>query len=206
MVFIDLEKAYDIMPKEDQRAMNAWYKICIATRQLKLDASQEQARSSRDLDNGSTVQEDGGSDAEVAKSIQAGWNSWRKVTGVLCDRRVNTKVKGGIHKTIVRPAILYGLEGTALTKTQERTLEIAEMRMAARRMVEMVWAIGHVQRRDKEYVGRIMERMEIGRRRRGRPKRRLHDYYHKDMREFGVALDDVQDRRSWRQKIRTGNP
>ncbi|XP_042867444.1 uncharacterized protein LOC122250179 [Penaeus japonicus] len=85
------------------------------------------------------VQEDGGSDAEVAKSIQAGWNSWRKVTGVLCDRRVNAKVKGGIHKTIVRPAILYGLEGTALTKTQERTLEIAEMR-------RLRWSLGLTRR------------------------------------------------------------
>ncbi|XP_047495851.1 uncharacterized protein LOC125043660 [Penaeus chinensis] len=44
---------------------------------------------------GSTVQEDGGSEAEVSKRIQAGWNSWRKVTAVLCDRRVRAKVKGG---------------------------------------------------------------------------------------------------------------
>ncbi|XP_042878626.1 uncharacterized protein LOC122257420 [Penaeus japonicus] len=78
---------------------------------------------------GSTVQEDGGSEAEVAKRIQAGWNRWRKVTGVLCDRRVNAKVKGGIHKAIARPAILYVLKDTTLTKTQERTLEVSEMRM-----------------------------------------------------------------------------
>ncbi|XP_037781893.1 uncharacterized protein LOC119578370 [Penaeus monodon] len=50
---------------------------------------------------GSTVQEDGGSEAEVSKRIQAGWNSWKKVTGVLCVRRVSAKVKGGIHRTIV---------------------------------------------------------------------------------------------------------
>ncbi|XP_042858561.1 uncharacterized protein LOC122244663 [Penaeus japonicus] len=142
---------------------------------------------------GSTVQEDGGSEAEVARRIQPGWNSWRKVTGVLCDRRVNAKVRGEIHKTIVRPAILYGLEATALTKTQERKLEIAEMRMQR-------W-YGHVQRKDEEYV----ERREIGRRRQGRPKRRLCDCHHEDMREVGVAQEDAQDRRSWRQKIRTGN-
>ncbi|XP_037775541.1 uncharacterized protein LOC119572505 [Penaeus monodon] len=78
---------------------------------------------------GSTVQEDGGSEAEVSKRIQAGWNSWKKVTEVLCDRRVSAKVKGGIHRTIVRPAIMYGLEAIALTKAQERRLEVAEMRM-----------------------------------------------------------------------------
>ena len=33
---------------------------------------------------GSTVQEDEGSEKEVKKRIRAGWNSWRKVTGVLC--------------------------------------------------------------------------------------------------------------------------
>ena len=59
---------------------------------------------------GSTVQDDGGSEAEVAKRIQAGWNNWRKVTGILCDKKVSPKVKGKIHKTMVRPAILYGLE------------------------------------------------------------------------------------------------
>ena len=33
---------------------------------------------------GSTVQADGDSEIEVAKRIAAGWNSWRKVSGVLC--------------------------------------------------------------------------------------------------------------------------
>ncbi|XP_042856565.1 uncharacterized protein LOC122243144 [Penaeus japonicus] len=99
---------------------------------------------------GSTVQEDGGSEAEVAKRIQAGWNSWRKVTGVLCGRRVNAKVKGGIHKTIARPAILYGLEATALTKTQERKLEVAEMRM-------LMWSSG-LTRREREGEERIYQR------------------------------------------------
>ena len=34
---------------------------------------------------GSTVQSDGALDKEVSKRIQAGWNAWRKMTGVLCD-------------------------------------------------------------------------------------------------------------------------
>ncbi|XP_063587918.1 uncharacterized protein LOC134765304 [Penaeus indicus] len=78
---------------------------------------------------GSTVQEDGGTEQEIARRIQSGWNSWKKITGVVCDRKVPDKVKGELHKLKVRPAILYGLETVPLTKSQERKLEVAEMRM-----------------------------------------------------------------------------
>ena len=37
---------------------------------------------------GSTVQMDGGTEKEVAKRIQAGWGAWRKVMGIMCDRKV----------------------------------------------------------------------------------------------------------------------
>ena len=78
---------------------------------------------------GSTVQEDGGSDRNTEKRIQSGWYSWRKITGVLCDKRVPEKVKGKMYKTIARPAMLYGMETVAMTKRQERKMEVAEMKM-----------------------------------------------------------------------------
>ena len=65
---------------------------------------------------GSAVQEDGGADREVASRISTGWNSSRKVSAVLCDKKIQPKVKGKIHNTIGRPAMLYGLETVALTK------------------------------------------------------------------------------------------
>ena len=43
---------------------------------------------------GSTVAKDGNLDAEITRRIQAGWNNWKKMSGVLCDRRINIKVKG----------------------------------------------------------------------------------------------------------------
>ena len=52
----------------------------------------------------------GKSDREMKKRIQAGWNNWRKVTGLVYDRKVPVRLKGCIHKVIVRPAILYGME------------------------------------------------------------------------------------------------
>ena len=42
---------------------------------------------------GSTVQESGGCKTEVKRRVQAGWNGWRKVSGVICDRRLPATVK-----------------------------------------------------------------------------------------------------------------
>ena len=78
---------------------------------------------------GSTIQDDGGSDKEVERRIQAGWSSWHKVTGVLCDKRVPEKIKGRMYTTMVRPAMLYGMETVPVTKAQEKKMEVAEMKM-----------------------------------------------------------------------------
>ena len=37
---------------------------------------------------GSTVQTNGEGGREVKKRVQAGWNGWRRMSGVICDRRV----------------------------------------------------------------------------------------------------------------------
>ena len=53
----------------------------------------------------------------------------RRLEGLLCDRHVSARLKGKLHRTVVRPAMMYGLENVALTKRQEAELEVAEMRM-----------------------------------------------------------------------------
>ena len=78
---------------------------------------------------GSTVQSNGECGREVKKRVQAGWSGWRRVAGVICDRRVSARVKGKVYKTVVRPAMLSGLEAVALTKRQEAELEVAELKM-----------------------------------------------------------------------------
>ena len=67
----------------------------------------------------------------------SGWS----VFGVLCDRRVGIKLKGKVHKALVRPAMMYGAETWAIKKTQEKKLDVAEMKM-------LRWMCG-VTRRDK---------------------------------------------------------
>ncbi|KAF7658937.1 hypothetical protein LDENG_00005840 [Lucifuga dentata] len=183
---------------------------------------------------GSTVQSNGECGKEVKKRVQAGWNGWRKVSGVMCDKRVSARMKGKVYKTVVRPAMLYGLETVALRKRQEAELEVAETKMlrfslGVTRMdrirneyirgtahvrcfgdkvreARLRW-FGHVQRRDSEHIGRRMLRLELpGRRPRGRPKRRFMDVVKEDMKLVGMREEEAEDRVRWRQMIRCGDP
>ena len=42
----------------------------------------------------------------MKKRVQAGWNGWRRMSGVICDRRAPVRVKGTVYKVA---AMLYGL-------------------------------------------------------------------------------------------------
>ncbi|KAK3571592.1 hypothetical protein QTP86_015323 [Hemibagrus guttatus] len=183
---------------------------------------------------GSTVQSNGECGKEVKKRVQAGWNGWRKVSGVLCDRKISARIKGKVYRTVVRPAMLYGLETVSLRKRQESELEVAELKMLrfslgvtrldrirneyirgtahVGRLGDKVreailrW-FGHVQRRESEYIGRRMLDMELpGRRQRGRPKRRYMDGINEDMKLVGARVEDAEDRDRWREMIRCGDP
>ncbi|KAK3569875.1 hypothetical protein QTP86_006750 [Hemibagrus guttatus] len=77
----------------------------------------------------SHIQSNGECGKEVKKRVQAGWNGWRKVSGVLCDRKISVRIKGKVYRTVVRPAMLYGLETVSLRKRQESELEVAELKM-----------------------------------------------------------------------------
>jgi len=129
---------------------------------------------------GLTVAEDGNLDDETMHRVQAGWKNWRKMSGVLCDQRINVKIKGRVYKTVARPAMMYGAETWPVKKRQEK-LEVAEMKMlrwmcgvtkmdkimnerirGTTKVVEISRKIqerrlqwfGHVKRREEEYVGR----------------------------------------------------
>ena len=64
------------------------------------------------------MQESGGCEREVKKRVQAQWNGWRKVLGVICDRRLPARVKGKVYSSVVRPAMVYGLETVVVTKNK----------------------------------------------------------------------------------------
>ena len=77
---------------------------------------------------GSTVQESGGCKREVKKRVRAGWNGWRRVSGIICDRRLPARVKGKAG-SVVKPAMVYGFETVAVTKKQMEEMEVAEKKM-----------------------------------------------------------------------------
>ncbi|KAK3545146.1 hypothetical protein QTP70_001572 [Hemibagrus guttatus] len=135
---------------------------------------------------GSTVQSNGECGKEVKKRVQAGWNGWRKVSGVLCDQKISARIKGKVYRTVVRPAMLYGLETVSLRKRQESELEVAELKMLRFslgvtrldrirneyirgtahvgrlgdkvREARLRW-FGHVQRRESEYNGSFADKI-----------------------------------------------
>ena len=48
---------------------------------------------------------------------------------VLCDRKMIVKLNGQMHKTMVWAALLYGADTRVSTKSQERRMDVNEMRM-----------------------------------------------------------------------------
>ena len=55
---------------------------------------------------GATLAVIGDLDAEMTHRIQSGWKNWKRVSGILCNRRISLRVKGKVYKNIVRPAML----------------------------------------------------------------------------------------------------
>ena len=90
---------------------------------------------------GTSIEEEGGMETEIAKRVGAGWMNWKKCSGVFCDKKMPVKRNGKVYRTVVRPAMLYGAETWATTKRQESRIEVNEMRM-------LRWMCG-VTRKDK---------------------------------------------------------
>ena len=56
---------------------------------------------------GATLAENGDLDAEMTHRIQSGWKNWKRISRILCDRRISLRVKGKVYKRVVRPAMMY---------------------------------------------------------------------------------------------------
>ena len=74
---------------------------------------------------GSTVSSGRRCEEEVRKRIKAGWMSCRKVSEVLCDRKLSAKIKGKMYRSVVRPAMLYGMETVPVTERHAGKMEVA---------------------------------------------------------------------------------
>ncbi|KAK3514285.1 hypothetical protein QTP70_012904 [Hemibagrus guttatus] len=137
---------------------------------------------------GSTVQSNGEFGKEVKKRVQAGWNGWRKVSGVLCDTKISARIKGKVYRTVVRLAMLYGLETVSLRKRQESELEVAELKMLRFSLgVTRLDRIRDEYIRGTAHVGRLGDKVR---------EARLRWFGHVQRRERkGRELADVMERR-----------
>ena len=148
---------------------------------------------------GSVIDKDGTIDSDVDLRVQAAWSSWRKLAGVLYDRKIPFRLKAKVYEAIIRPALTYESECWAMKVTNKRKIAKTEMRMlrgilgVSRRehmRIEDIRCIlhitpiddvmrsgclrwfGHVQRRDANNVTRRVTELAIpGARLRGRPKK-----------------------------------
>ena len=135
---------------------------------------------------GTSIEEEGGMETEIAKRVGAGWMNWKKCSGVLCDKKMPVKLKGKVYRTVVRPAMLYGAETWATTKRQESRIEVNEMRT-------LRWMCG-VTRKDKIRNEHIRGTTKVAQASRKITERRLKMVWarHEDGRRSRSEESDVE--------------
>ncbi|KAG5613577.1 hypothetical protein H5410_024858 [Solanum commersonii] len=85
---------------------------------------------------GSVIQGSGDIDEDVTHRIGVAWMKWRLASGVLCDKKIPSRLKGKFYRVVVRPALLYGAECWPVKNAHVQKMHVAEMRM-------LRWMCGH---------------------------------------------------------------
>ena len=183
---------------------------------------------------GSTLQAEGGCEKDVTSRTQSGWNRWREMSGVICDKKVPEALKNKIYKTAIRPAMTYGGECWPIRKSDQRRINTTEMKMLRWMQGKtrkdhirnttirenahvqpintfltkkrLSW-FGHVQRREEHNIAKYVLATQVpGSRPRGRPKLRWMDRIKQDMKENNIRPECATNRESWFIMIRNVNP
>ena len=237
----------DITSTNTQNRLESWQKV-LTDNGLKINVAKTEHLSTREnpmpmkvngdeLKNvdhfkylGSVIDRDGTIDRYVDLRVRAAWSSWRKLTGVLYDRKIPLRQKAKVYEAIIRPALTYGSKCWAMKVTSKRKIATTEMSMLRwilgvsrrdhmrneeiRRILHISpidevircgrlrW-FGHAQRRDADDVTRIVMNLAIpGTRRRGRPKKTWTQQLKDAVTAVGVTQDMALDRTEWRRRTR----
>ncbi|KAK3544376.1 hypothetical protein QTP86_010149 [Hemibagrus guttatus] len=155
-VFVDLEKAYDRVPREE-----LWYcmrKSGVAGKYVRV--VQDMYERSRTVVRCAVVMDQLSEEvrqespwtmmfaddivicSESREQVEENLERWRfalerrgmKVSRIQSNgecgkEKISARIKGKVYRTVVRPAMLYGLETVSLRKRQESELEVAELKM-----------------------------------------------------------------------------
>ena len=183
---------------------------------------------------GSTIDRRAGASKDVDNRVAKAWSKWRELSGVICDKKIPTKLKLLIYQTVIRPTFLYGCETWSMSVKDEKRMATTEMRMVRwamgvsllehRRNEEIleeakVEAIATVMRRRRlEWVGHVKRGGETeniravaemkmeGKRPRGRPKLRWNDTIRRDLKAWKIKEEWATDREKWKGLCKTRYP
>ena len=146
LLYADDLAIIDVTSTDTQNRLESWQKV-LTDNGLKINVAKTEHLSTREtplpielngeeLKNvdhfkylGSVIDKDGTIDRDMDLRVQAAWSSWRKLTGVLYDRKIPLRLKAKIYETIIRPALTYGSECWAMKVTNKRKIATTEMRM-----------------------------------------------------------------------------
>ena len=175
--------------------------------------------------------ENGDFDAEMTHRIQSCMmENWKRVSGILCDRRISLRVKGTIQdgcntSNDVRCRDMgceestreeVGCGGNEDVKMDELVTKLDGIRNAkirgttkvvevSKKVQESIGWSGmgmHIVKREEGYVDKRVIGMEVsGERRRGRPKWTCSDNIRNDLLERKMSGEETQDRVQWRRLI-----
>ena len=84
---------------------------------------------------GSTIVRRGGAIKDVESRVTKAWPKWRELSGVICDKKLPTKMKLLIYQNVIRSTSLYGSETWPMSVKDEK-------RMATTAMSMVPWAVG----------------------------------------------------------------
>ena len=183
---------------------------------------------------GSTIDRGGGASKDVENRVTKAWSKWRELSGVICDKKIPTKLKLLVYQTVIRPTLLYGCETWPMSVKDEKRMATTEMRMVRWAMgvsllehrrneeileeakVEPIATVmrrrrlewfGHIKRRhETENIRAVVEMKMEGKRPRGRPKLRWYDTVRRDLKAWKIEEEWATDREGWRRLCKTRYP
>ncbi|KAG5614520.1 hypothetical protein H5410_014344 [Solanum commersonii] len=144
-----------------------------------------------------------GSQSTPCKNPVGVWMKWRLASGVLCDKKIPSRLKGKFYRVVVRPALLYGAECWPVKNAHVQKMHVAEMRM-------LRWMCGHTRSdkirneviREKVGVASVVDKARprwFGHRRgRGRLKKYWGEVIRQDLAQLHLTEDMTLDRKEWR--------
>ena len=78
---------------------------------------------------GSTTETTGGCGADVDNRLRSAWNSWRELSGVICDTKVPVKLKNKLYKTVIRRTLIVSVGRYKQQSSKAKRMHTTEMKI-----------------------------------------------------------------------------